>query len=130
MHKWWVLAKQVTFKDWPRIFLPSMNNLISNVLQYIEHKLLYVLYRTQDIKDSIMMCSLCQLGPFSLAQSQCHICYNEHSLKVALKRSGLTNYVCLDIFISLADKMKYCTAQTQSTFVKIISFMAVYVVTS
>ena len=28
-----------------------------------------ILYRTQDIKLFVMICSLCQLGPFSLAQS-------------------------------------------------------------
>ena len=32
-----------------------------------------MLYRTQDIKVFMMMCSLCQLGPFSLAQSHISI---------------------------------------------------------
>ena len=51
------------------IFLPFMNNLINYVLELTELK--YII-RTQDIKLFITTCSLCQLGPFSLAQGGEH----------------------------------------------------------
>ena len=51
-------------------FLPSIHSLISNILQLTEHK--YISYRTQDIEFLMMTCSLCQLGPFLLAQSHAY----------------------------------------------------------
>ena len=49
-------------------FLPSMNNLISNILQLTVPK--YIIWNPK--KVFMMMCSLCPLGPFLLAWS--HIC--------------------------------------------------------
>ena len=60
------------------IFLPSMNNLIINILQLTEHEYI-ILYRAQDIKVFMMMCSLCQLGPFLLAQS--HLINHKRGIK-------------------------------------------------
>ena len=51
------------------IFLPLTNHLIGNILQLAEHKICYCTDPNSYIIVLMMMCSLCQHGPFLLAQS-------------------------------------------------------------